>query len=283
MNERRETATSVDDGERLTISAFGREARLTLKALRLYDALGLLVPAFVSPESGYRYYGRGQLGRARLIGLLRQLDMPLNRIAEVLDLVGPSAADAVRAYWREVERDAATKRALVSYLEGYLRGKGESMFEVKLREVPEQKVATIQRAVRVRDLPGFIAEAQRDLYGIIARQDARAGKTSLVIYHGKVDEDNDGPVEVCVPFEGSVEPVGELHVHLEGGGRELYTTITKAQCEFPGILEAYDAVDAALGERGLQASAAPREVYFVSDAEVGDEDPFCDIAFPVQS
>ena len=53
--------------ELLTIGAFARAAGLTPKALRLYARLGLLVPAAVDPESGYRYYAPGQLHRARLI------------------------------------------------------------------------------------------------------------------------------------------------------------------------------------------------------------------------
>ena len=42
--------------EMLTIGAFARQARLTPKALRMYDGLGLLSPVAVDAESGYRYY-----------------------------------------------------------------------------------------------------------------------------------------------------------------------------------------------------------------------------------
>ncbi len=44
--------------ELLTIGAFARAARLTPKALRLYDELGLLPPAAVDPHSGCRLYAR---------------------------------------------------------------------------------------------------------------------------------------------------------------------------------------------------------------------------------
>ena len=45
----------------LTIGAFARAAGLTPKALRLYDELGVLPPAAVDPESGYRLYDPAQL------------------------------------------------------------------------------------------------------------------------------------------------------------------------------------------------------------------------------
>ena len=51
----------------MTIGEFARAARLTPKALRLYGD-GLLPPAAVDRETGYRFYDPGQLVRARLIG-----------------------------------------------------------------------------------------------------------------------------------------------------------------------------------------------------------------------
>jgi hypothetical protein len=49
----------VDD-DLLTIGAFAARARLSPRALRLYDRLGLLAPAYVDDASGYRYYRTGQ-------------------------------------------------------------------------------------------------------------------------------------------------------------------------------------------------------------------------------
>ena len=72
----------------MPIGRFAQASRLSLKALRLYDDTGLLAPAHVNPDSGYRYYREEQLKQARLIGLLRQLEMPLERIARVLELPG---------------------------------------------------------------------------------------------------------------------------------------------------------------------------------------------------
>lgn len=58
--------------ELLTIGAFARASRLTPKALRLYDELGLLPPAHVDPASGYRLYRPEQLDHARLVAWLRR-------------------------------------------------------------------------------------------------------------------------------------------------------------------------------------------------------------------
>jgi DNA-binding transcriptional MerR regulator len=62
------------DEQLLTIGGFARRSRLSLKALRLHEGLGLLSPAVVHPGNGYRRYREPQLFTARLIVGLRLLD-----------------------------------------------------------------------------------------------------------------------------------------------------------------------------------------------------------------
>ena len=64
----------------MSIGEFARLSRLSAKALRLYDELGLLPPARVDPDSGYRWYAAGQLDNARLVASLRQIGVPLAQI-----------------------------------------------------------------------------------------------------------------------------------------------------------------------------------------------------------
>jgi DNA-binding transcriptional MerR regulator len=114
----------------LTIGAFAARARLSAKALRLYDRLGLLAPAYVDELTGYRYYRSDQVERARLVALLRQLDMPLARVAEIVEAVGTDgalAAERLAAYWAGAEERFASQRALVGYLRGRLTGRDSAM------------------------------------------------------------------------------------------------------------------------------------------------------------
>ncbi|GAA1191398.1 MerR family transcriptional regulator [Pseudonocardia alaniniphila] len=111
----------------LTIGAFARVARLSPKALRLYDELGLLRPVEVDPASGYRYYSPDQLDRARLVAWLRRLGMPLARIAQVIALPRQAAADAVGAYWQEIEIEISARRELATTLVDHLSGKDTAM------------------------------------------------------------------------------------------------------------------------------------------------------------
>uniref|UniRef100_J1S4F9 Ser/Thr phosphatase n=2 Tax=Streptomyces auratus AGR0001 TaxID=1160718 RepID=J1S4F9_9ACTN len=119
--------TPYEDGQLLTIGAFARASRLSPKALRLYDELGLLAPARVDPHSGYRHYAPAQLERARLVAWLRRLGMPLARIREVCELAPAAAAGTVAAYWAQVEADTAARRDLAAFLIDQLKRKDTEM------------------------------------------------------------------------------------------------------------------------------------------------------------
>jgi PPM family protein phosphatase len=116
--------------ELLTIGAFARASRLSPKALRLYDALGLLTPAHVDEVSGYRFYRPDQLERARLVAWLRRLGMPLARIGAVCDLAADApdqAARQIAEYWAETEAELASRRTLAAHLVSYLSGEETTM------------------------------------------------------------------------------------------------------------------------------------------------------------
>ena len=74
----------------LSIGQFARLAGLSVGALRHYDELDLLRPADVDPFTGYRRYRAEQLETARVIGRLRELEMPLDEIREVLAIDDPA-------------------------------------------------------------------------------------------------------------------------------------------------------------------------------------------------
>lgn len=72
----------------LTIGDFSRATSLSIKTLRLYHSIGLLVPADVDPGTGYRRYTADQVSTAQVIRRFRSLDMPLEKISAVISAPG---------------------------------------------------------------------------------------------------------------------------------------------------------------------------------------------------
>ncbi|MFG2042273.1 MerR family transcriptional regulator [Dactylosporangium sp. NPDC048998] len=277
----------VHDNGLLTIGAFARRSWLSTRALRLYEQQGLLVPALVDERTGYRWYRPGQLGTARLVARLRRLDMPLARIAEIVAASerDPRAAAALLdAYWTDEEYRVAARRELVGHLRIRLLGEEGSleMYEVQVREVPEQTVLTEQRHVRVQDLPAWIdAAVGRLVKAAAGHGDGMAGPC-FIIYHGEVNEESDGPVEICLPVAPDPNRALEAAVRVEPAHREAYTRITKAQVAFPQILSAFDAVRVWAEREGAQPTAAPREVYFADFVNAAPGDLVCDVSQPIE-
>ena len=75
----------------MPIGRFSKSCRLSIKALRHYDEQGLLCPAHVETETGYRYYTRAQARDAVLIGMLRSLGIGVSAIREILAAGGPKS------------------------------------------------------------------------------------------------------------------------------------------------------------------------------------------------
>ena len=242
----------------LTIGVFARRSRLSMKALRLYDRLELLIPADVGPENGYRRYRESQLATARLIVMLRHLDMPLTQVAEIISAPGPEAAERLAAYWKALEQRVAGQRELASHLCARLSGREEALAvpDVLVPDVPEQLLLVEQRHVPVDELPRWIGAAMARLMATAHAHGGVAG-FPFVVYYGEVNEDSDGPAEACVPIAGGrggssdppdppdaalPESIATHAMRLEPAHREAYVRLRKAQVAFPQILSAYDGV-----------------------------------------
>jgi DNA-binding transcriptional MerR regulator len=199
----------------MSIGEFARLSRLSAKALRLYDELGLLPPAQVDPDSGYRWYAAGQLDNARLVASLRQIGVPLAQIQLILSLEPEAAAAQVGAYWSGAEADHAARRDLAGYLVDRLAGKRNVMYEVKVRDIPARSLLCLLRHASNRQ---EVWDLGKEVIGMLKAQppprvDGVAG-AAFLIYYGEVNQDSDGPVEFCWPVPQDL--TGQLAASFPG-------------------------------------------------------------------
>jgi DNA-binding transcriptional MerR regulator len=221
----------------MSIGEFAGRSRLSAKALRLYDELGLLPPARVDEDSGYRFYEPGQLGQARLIAALRRLQVPLAEIKAILALEPVRAAERVRELWAATEAEHTSRRALAAYLVDELRGKRSVMYEVSTREIPDRTLLCVKRNVAGEKAAWafgkeFIALLRHHR---LPRIPGRAG-AFFCIFWGEVSEDSDGPMEWCRPVPpGEAEALAarcpELTLCAEPAHREAFVKIGDGQID----------------------------------------------------
>jgi DNA-binding transcriptional MerR regulator len=275
-----------DSREQLLSSGeFTARTRLTPKALRIYDRIGLLRPAFVDDTNGYRRYSIAQIRVGQLIGLLRSAELPLSDIAAVLDDLGcgaDAAAARLEALAAEMTRRHGDHLLVIRHVQATLKGERDPMFPIHTRRVPVTRVMSIQRRLHAAETDGFVREAKATFAAHLGTTPAIGPFT--LIFHGVVDDESDGPLEAVLGCPESVAPSGEIGIRTEPAHDEAYTTIIKAQWAYPAILAAYDAVACSPESKSRPGSRLScREVYLAEPDAIGDDEPVCDIAFPLGS
>lgn len=246
----------------LSIGSFARQAGLSPKALRLYAELGLLVPAHIDRFTGYRYYSREQLRAARLIRLMREMEMPLSDIRRVLaaqpEEVERMVGEHERAFARRlVDVRLAGRRLILS-----MRPKENGMtLEVEERQLLPQQVASLTGHVLVSNLDQFIRGSLDALNAYVTAQGGRISGPPLGIYHGAINHEDDGPIEVCLPAEGAFRAEGEVRIRELPGGPAAVVVVRDEYSYFPKIIEGYDAGYDWVVAQGYSHVEAPREVW----------------------
>ena len=275
--------TERSPGPLLTIGEFARLTRLTTKALRIYAESGLLRPEQVDRTSGYRYYSIEQARTARLIGLLRATDLGLAEIARLLaelDIDAAQAAELLDGHLRSLEAQHASRRALIRHIHAIIRREDPPMFPIHTRQVAAQRVMSIQRRLRADETDDFVAEAKAEFRRHL--DGATATGPFTLIFHGIVDHESDGPLEAILGCPDDVAPGDVIGIRTEPAHDEAFTTITKAQWDYPAILAAYDAVAASAEVTARPGSRLScREVYLAEPDDIGDDDLVCDVAYPL--
>ena len=217
--------------DEVSIGEFSRRSRLSVKALRLYADLGVLIPARVDEASGYRFYTVAQLDDARLVAMLRQLELPLASVKELLQCEPADAVQRITSYWAQTETAHGSRRDLANYLVDLLNGKtAATMYEVATREMPQRSLLCLKRNVDeqgARTLGKEFVAIMRQ--GSLPRLGGREG-AAFSIYWGQVSADSDGPIEWCrsVPnaqAKDLAEHFPELTLRVKPAHREAFVAL----------------------------------------------------------
>jgi DNA-binding transcriptional MerR regulator len=272
----------------VSIGEFARLSGLSARALRLYDEAGLLLPARVDPDSGYRWYDTSQVEQARLIVSLRHLGVPLARIATIVGSDPAAAAAQVAAFWAEVEFEHHGRRALAGFLVDGLTGKRSDRYDVEVRDMPTRQLLCLRRHVTREELVllgrDFIVRRMKEAG--VPRLDGVAG-APFVIYHGLVTADSDGPVEWCRPVpDAQADRIAasfpDLVLRTEPAHQEAYVHRPSPQLSDAEAMVVMESLAAWAIEHERPAAEGVRMVLIPNRAP-GAAGPACDIAIRLRA
>ena len=261
-------------GALLPIGSFARRCRLSVKALRHYDDLGLLRPARIDAATGYRYYDRRQAPAAIAIALLRSLDVALPAIRELLARDDPDGLARVLDRERDRRaREIAQAESALRSIERLMRAGTVFPYDITERDEPARTLLVVEGTTTADLHVSFGTALVADLLALLAR--LRLDQTGpIVCLLSRVDDDSlrlqmGAPISAPLPEERIVElPAGRVAVTRHVGPYEE-----------AGLADL--ALHAWAEERGLEASGPLREVYRNDPAEVPPEALETDVILPL--
>jgi effector-binding domain-containing protein len=227
--------------------------------------MGLLRPAWVDPDSGYRYYAAAQAVEAERIRLLRSLEVPLEDVAEFLR--DPSGGKRVLDRHRvRLESRLDQLRALLASL-ARLEREDAMTYDVRTKEVAPQQIISIRIHTRLADIASEAGRALGELFGHTGRAGAAPVGPPFAVYHGGPGEDEQVDVEFCVPVSRPMSGAGRISGRELAGGPSAYTL----HCgPYDAVGPGYAALQRWIQEHGHECADAPREIYLVGPQQVRD-------------
>ena len=250
----------------LSIGRFARLSGLTIRTLRHYDEIGLLRPAHVADDTGYRYYSLAQARDAEAIRRLRSLDVPLDEVASLLHADDATLRERLAVHRARIEGRAVETERILAELNRLIDGEEELVpdatrieFKLEVKEIPDRRVLLARERTDSEHagevIPRLITETHERLQ---AAGGAFAGPPICVCPFW----DADGTAELAVGWPVDVDlPDAETLA----GGRALVLEHTGPYEE---LGRSYRLMSEVMERQGLTSAGDPVEVYWTDPQEV---------------
>jgi DNA-binding transcriptional MerR regulator/effector-binding domain-containing protein len=263
----------------LSIGDFSKATQLSVKTLRHYHGVGLLIPAHVDSSSGYRRYTTDQIQVAQVIRRFRDLDMPLGQIADVLGATDPAfRSELIAEHLERLERELVDTQSAVASLRNLLQGPAD-VPTIAHRSDPAFETAAVSDCIELADLSAWFQGAVAEVHATLAAQHITVmGPGGAVVSDGFF-ADEAGEITVFVPAATPVIPVGRV-VHHVLPPAELAVIVHEGS--HAGIDRSYGALATHVAERAIAVDGPIRERYLVSRHDTNDEKQWrTEIGWPI--
>jgi DNA-binding transcriptional MerR regulator len=268
----------------LKIGEFARICQVSIKALRHYDALGLLQPAQIDPESGYRYYAMSQLADVLRIQALKDCGFALEEIGQLLqthdtpaieELLGRRMADQQRRVAEEQER----LRRLSGRLQQLRVADDAPYFDIALKQ--SEAMTLVGRRQRLATTEE-IGPCARAVVAELAAQGIGFARPIIHLYYD-LDEPTDTEqidLYIGAPVAALPAEIGAFTCVRLPANIQLACVIYRG--DYPSIGLAYRALEQWIVTCGYQVAGPCLEVYHISPAHTDDPAAYLtEIQFPI--
>lgn len=187
----------------LKIGDFSKLSRISIRMLRHYDELGLIVPQSIDSNNNYRYYGEEQLQIATRIISLKNMGFSLSTISEILKKYDDknALAEFLSIKKMEIEAEANETKHRLRLLEStiFRLRKDDSImnYNVVLKTLPERYVASVRKTIPSYDQESILWNILISETGEMNLLPAEPSY-SLAVFHDEDYKENDVDVEIQI-------------------------------------------------------------------------------------
>lgn len=253
----------------VSIGTFARMTHVNVKRLRHYHDTGVLLPARVDDQTGYRYYDVRQADDARLVARLRGLDMPLPGIAAVIRAAEGDRPALLAAQLEELQTRLADRSEAVAAVRAMLEPVPD--LTIDYREPPATTALTTRGLVTREQIFAWCGEAFGSLYGRLG--DRLPAGPGAATYDEAFFTDDVGEVVALVPVTG-----GGDAVDVPGG----VFAVAVHEGSFAEVSRTYAALGRHVALAGIGLPGPIRETYLVGPPAVHDPHRFrTEVAWPI--
>lgn len=266
----------------LAIGDFSRATHLSVKTLRHYHRIGLLVPADVDPGTGHRRYGTDQIPAAQVIRRFRALDMPLQEIHAVISTPDLAArSELIAGHLQRLETTLTRTQDAAASLRDLLRPPLDSApVAIEHRRMAATPAAVVSEVIDVRDASAWYQGALGELYALLAAQKVAPAGAGGAIYDNELFTHERGEATVFVPCQYGVRETGRVSAVVIPEA-ELAVTLHIGP-HSAELDRAYGALGAYVADHALAVEGAIREYYLIGPHETTDESQWrTEIGWPI--
>ncbi|MCA0458165.1 MAG: MerR family transcriptional regulator [Chloroflexi bacterium] len=270
------------------IGDFSRLTRVSVKALRHYDALGLLKPAYVDPFTDYRYYSFDQLPRLNRILALKGLGFSLESIGSLLDddLSAESLRGMLTLRRAQLEAESAIAREKLLQVEMRLHqieqeGK-MSKVDVLMKTVAPLMIAGAREVVpSPRQMRDRCIALNGEACILMAAQGLKSDGISFALYYPTTAEGIDVEMAYVVPDTTKPVQQGKAAVHPLPEVTVAYAVYVGSYDDFGAVGQVHADLNQWIESHGYVVSDASREFYLRPPKRFADPDGVMEIQYPV--
>lgn len=150
MREKHEACQIRTESHLYRIGMFAQMNHITVKTLRFYEEQGLLAPAYVDEENGYRYYTLDQMATIHQITALKQAGFTLDDMKQMQS--GAEEQALLRKKKSQLLARMAELTRQIAVIDSYLLDQSVSLHApVLIKTLPACKIAACEKTIDTYD------------------------------------------------------------------------------------------------------------------------------------